>query len=216
MLDGAKGKNSSKNRRRRLSKISAAGREGLRVDDKELIRKSAAGDGDAFETLVRDAFSAVYAHARRMLRDEHEAENATQEAFLKAYRSLGTFDGRSKFKTWVISIVSNHCLNLIGRKKMGSEKAREAAFRQGDRTERPDRSVENAELSDALKTALSKIRRSEAQAFLLVTASDLSYEEGAELLGVSKGTFAWMVYEAKKKLRGILQPEIGVRRKGQA
>lgn len=87
------------------------------VDDRVLVRAAQSGDLDAFEVLLRRHQTPVYRVALRMLRSEADAQDASQEAFVQAWKSLDRFRGDSSFATWMYRIITNRSLNLIARRR---------------------------------------------------------------------------------------------------
>ena len=83
------------------------------TDDAALLAAAANGDLDAFESLVREHTRAVYAHALRFFGEPAAAEDTVQEVWIKVYRSLGTFDGRARFSTWLYRVTRNTCLDQV-------------------------------------------------------------------------------------------------------
>ncbi|MDY0341604.1 MAG: RNA polymerase sigma factor, partial [Coriobacteriia bacterium] len=83
------------------------------IGDPELVAAAAAGDLDAYEALVRRHADAVYAHTLRFFGDVQTAEDATQEVLIKVYRTIGSFDGRARFSTWLYRVTRNVCLDMI-------------------------------------------------------------------------------------------------------
>ncbi len=91
------------------------------VGEAELVAKAREGDLDAFDALVRAHSAAVYRVALRLLGDPADAEDAAQDTFLQAWRSLGRFRGQSSFSTWTYRIVTNRCLNLLRARRETAE-----------------------------------------------------------------------------------------------
>lgn len=117
------------------------------MDDRDLIRRSVRGDEAAFELIVRRHTDAVWRVARAMLRDDHAAEDAVQETFLKAFRGLASFRGDASPKTWLVSICRRECIDRI-RAKTEAPISLDRVREQHARHERPD-----------LKVALDQIGR---------------------------------------------------------
>lgn len=87
------------------------------ADDADLVATARAGDADAFDALVRRHTAPVYRVALRILGDAHDAQDATQDAFLDAWKGLGSFRGDSAFGTWIYQIVTRRCLRVLRRRR---------------------------------------------------------------------------------------------------
>lgn len=164
-------------------------------DEVALVAAAQGGDIEAFEALVRAYTPRVYAHAMRFFGDVHAAEDATQEVFVKVYRSLAEFDGRSKFSTWLYRVTRNTCLDL---------------FRSGKRFPLPADPVDiaasepdladAATLSVALEGALRSLPPEDRDALSAVALFGLTYLEAATVLGVPAGTVKSRVFRARRAL----------------
>lgn len=176
------------------------------VGDPELVAKAVAGDLSAYEALVRLHADAVYAHALRFFGDVQTAEDATQEVFLKVYRSLGSFDGRSRLSTWLYRVTRNVCLDMVRAGKripipvdpISLEPPSVADF------------ASDIVFSDALESALGALAPEERDALSAIGLFGLSYAEAGEALGVPEGTVKSRVFRARRALTHMLHtPEGG-------
>lgn len=169
-------------------------------DDAALVAAAQGGDLDSFEALVRAHTGRVYAHALRFFGDPHTAEDATQEVFVKVYRALPEFDGRSRFSTWLYRVTRNTCLDM---------------FRAGKRyptpvdpvdlaaQEPPDFSDASA-LGVAIEQAMRALPPEDRDALSAVSVFGLSYAEAASALGVPAGTVKSRVFRARRALSTAL------------
>ena len=145
-----------------------------------------------------------------MLRDRAEAEDVTQEAFVRAYGALARFDGRSEPYTWLYRIAVNLSLNAI-RSRKTAKRADELRLDRASQEGSPNvqgqgQSVEpvdagKRQLYAALSRAIDSLSESLRTTLILVCIDGRSHEEAAEILGAPEGTVAWRVHEARRKLR---------------
>lgn len=169
------------------------------------------GDRDAFGQLVRRHQRRVYAAALHILGNHSDADDATQETFVKAFRALATFDGRSDFFTWLYRITVNTALNTLRGGKRGaalSEKSGAEAAHIGGRPESlgqqgsdpAQKAQQSAEVQRVLE-AIAELSPSLRVTLVLATVEDLPHKQIAEILEIPEGTVAWRVNEARRLLR---------------
>jgi RNA polymerase sigma-70 factor (ECF subfamily) len=172
--------------------------------DNDEIRRAKSGDREAFGALVRRHQRRVYATAFRVVANHSDADDLTQEAFLRAYRALGTFDGRSDFFTWLYRIVVNLALNHLRQQ----QRRRAAPLDDGrlpagwdlggtDLRSQAEAKELFARVVDALGTLSPALRVT----VVLAVVEELPHKQVAEILGCSEGTVAWRVNQARKLLR---------------
>lgn len=177
--------------------------------DDELVGRARSGDEDAFTELVRKFQRRVYRAAYHMLGNHSDADDLTQEAFLRAYRGLAGFDRRADFGTWVYRIVVNAALNLLRARKRQRERAPAAppAAAGSD-------PVESRELVAAVVGALGALSPTLRVTLILATLEDKSYREIAAALEIPEGTVAWRVNQARKLMRQRLRAALPGYQKG--
>lgn len=167
-----------------------------RMGSAELVR--AAGDGDraAFESLVRAHVDAVYGHALRFFGDREAAEDATQEVWIKVFRSLHDFDGRSAFTTWLFRVTRNVCLDMqrAGRRVAVPLDPFQLSGVAADSTEG------SAATAVDLERAVRTLTPDDREAFNAVALFGLSYAEAGEALGAPAGTVKSRVFRARRSL----------------
>ena len=186
-------------------------------EDREVIERARSGDHDAFRVLVERYQGRVYRLAVRVLRDEEQARDAVQDAFLKVYRSLDRFEGRSSFYTWLYRLVLNVCLDLRRRDRpdrrvdwseerweQASEEAAGPDALSGSPAPGPGLAMERAELRSAIRDAIQTLPDDARQTLLLREVDGLSYAEIAEVLGVPRGTVMSRLHYARRRLRRVL------------
>ncbi len=172
----------------------------VRRNDAPTVEAAREGDAEAFERLVRENIDAVYGHALRFFGDPHAAEDVSQEVFLKVYRSLGSFDGRSSFSTWLFRITRNVCLDQFraGRRRPVPTDPLDIEAPSAD--DFADASV----LREALESALASLPPEDRDAFNAVGLFGLTYAEAAVALEVPEGTVKSRVFRARRALVTLL------------
>lgn len=174
----------------------------------DLIGRAKGGDGAAFGELVRKYQRRVYSTAFHMTGNHGDADDVAQEAFLRAYRAIGRFDGRADFFTWLYRIVVNVSLNTL-RSRKHTVPAPELDDRV-DPGQNPGKTAEGRELVSQVVQALGELPASLRMTLVLATLEDMSYKQIAETLEIPEGTVAWRVNQARKQLRkklAALAPE---------
>ncbi|MBI3547874.1 MAG: RNA polymerase sigma factor [Elusimicrobia bacterium] len=158
--------------------------------DADLVRRVSAGEQDAYAALIERHHANVQGLCGSILGDPTSAEDAAQEVFLKAYKSLGNFQGDSSFGTWIYRIASNHCLDTVRSRSRRKTESLEALV-EGDSAElaslfcggrRDEAAQENADLAQRL---LSRLPEDYRVTLILREVQGLSYEELAETMGCS-------------------------------
>ncbi len=195
---------------------AAAGAEPSARADAEVVQRARSGDREAFRILVERYQGRAYGLALRVLRDEEQARDVVQDAFLKAYGSLDRFEGRSGFYTWLYRIVMNLCLDAKRRDRSGQQVewseevihggAAEAALAAAEDPQEPDpaAALERSELREQLTRAIEGLPEDARRIIELREIDDLSYQEIAECLGVPKGTVMSRLHYARRRLREAL------------
>lgn len=182
------------------------------MTDKELVEKARQGDQDAFEQLVLDNQNKVYSLALRLTGDREEAADLAQEAFVKAWQGLSSFQGESSFATWVYRLTTNVCIDHLRKKKRREEIApavslddEESAWAEpADRDSDPHLLLEKSERGRALARALDKLPDWQRRALVLRELSGLSYQEIGDALDIDLGTVKSRIARARLSLRKIL------------
>ncbi len=181
-----------------------------------LLQRAQGGDQRAYGRLVRLHQRRVWSTARPLVRSESDADDVTQEVFLRAWRALGRFDGRSKLSTWLYRITVNVSLNHLRKRKRraaGDIDDPRVPEPQADPTQGqvdPGRVHELGELQQRLSGALEELSDTLRSAVVLGLFQGLPHKEAAEVLGCPEGTVAWRIHEARRKLKvslGDLAPD---------
>jgi RNA polymerase sigma factor (sigma-70 family) len=191
------------------------------VDDGSLVRRASGGDRGALEQLVQRHQTWVYNVAVRMLAHPHDAEDATQEIFIKALTRLSSFEGRSTFRTWLYRIVVNHVLNMK-RGRLEPEALTFSCYAHGlDSTpdqDLPDESsvpvdvrvlVEEARIS-CTSGMLLCLDRGQRLVYILGEILDVGDAVGAELLEISAENFRQRLSRARRDLHSFMNDKCGL------
>ena len=185
--------------------------------DAQAIERARNGDHDAFRVLVERYQTRVHRLAMRVLRDEEQARDAVQEAFLKVYRSLDRFEGRSSFYTWMYRLVLNLCLDMRRRDRSDrevewDEERSHAADAPGNPPREaadggPEGALQRSQIRERVAAAIETLPDAQRETLVLREVEGLSYGEIAQALGISKGTVMSRLHYARKKVQRILEEE---------
>jgi RNA polymerase sigma-70 factor (ECF subfamily) len=179
-------------------------RVGEGESDAGLVRRVLAGDSDAFAQLVRRYQDRLGRYAVRMLGETADAEEALQDTFVRAYRSLARCDPE-RFGAWIYGILVNRCRTL------GAQRSRRRKLVVGDTPAVERASVAHSEDRDAwreaIEWALAQISAANREAFLLKHVEDLSYDEMTEVTGASVSALKMRVSRAREELRKLLKEQ---------
>lgn len=187
------------------------------TDEAQIITSILAGNTHLFHDLIRPHERSVYAMALSLLHNEADAEDAAQEAFLKAFRNLSNFRGESKFSTWLISITLNEARSRLRSKKvMKTESLDEPPENQGlitpallrDWREIPSEALERHEIRAMLQQAITDLPLIYREVFLLRDVEELSVNQSAETLGISIASVKVRLHRARIMLQKKLVPQL--------
>ena len=174
----------------------------------ELVARAKAGDRAAFDELVRKYRPRVYSLALHLTGQASDADDITQDAFLKAYHKLPEFEGRSEFFTWIYRITLHRALNAKRDRKrrptVPLDDPRLVAAVAVDSHGDPERAVQLRDRYRALLEAFDQLSSLLQTTVVLTTLQGLSYKEAAVVLETTEGTIAWRIHEARRKMRGYL------------
>ncbi len=185
--------------------------------DAGLVLRIKSGDADAFEELVREAGGRMLAVARRMLVNEDDAQDAVQEAFLSAIKSLDRFDGRSRLTTWLHRIVVNACLMKIRSRRRRPERSIEdllPQFRDDGHQKTPSQSwkpagpsgIEQGEVRELVRRMIGELPEQYRVVLTLRDIEGLDTEAAAEVLGVTPNAVKVRLHRARQALKSLLDP----------
>ena len=174
------------------------------MTDEELVRRTLAGDPDAYARLVDRHYDRCARYAYRMLGTREDAEDAVQETFLRAYRALARYERRDVFERWLTTILVNQCRTL------GARRTRLARRFVHDETamahaEAPRQAaMGDVALDDAIQRALAGLEPLLREAFLLKHVEDMSYEQMEQVTGAGRSALKMRVKRACAALRAAL------------
>lgn len=181
-------------------------------DDRALARAAQQGDMSAFEELVARHRDKVYTRAITMVRNEEEAIDLSQEAWVKGWRRLGQFAGDSNFGTWITRIVINLCLDHLRRQKRWQMESIQEMDAESGGLERllpavtvnPTENLERAELVQSIHQALNQLSFEHRTALVLHEFQEMGYKEVAEAMGCSLGTVMSRLFYARRRMATLL------------
>jgi RNA polymerase sigma-70 factor (ECF subfamily) len=182
--------------------------------DAEAVAQVRAGNPDAFRVLVERHSRAIFRLAFRMTGNEQDAEDAVQETFLRAFKQLKNFDGRSTFSTWLYRVCSNCTIDSMRvRKRHEQKRVREQEDSETDLLSQQASKAPNAEqlahsreISSKLGPALEQLSVMERTAFVMRHYEGLGIEEIGQILEVQPNAAKHSVFRAVQKLRRALEP----------
>ena len=189
------------------------------VADKSLVERAAAGDARAFEEIMRRHNRTLFRTARAILRDDAEAEDALQEAYVQAYRSLGGFRAEARLSTWLARIVANEALMRLRKQARRAEivpmqaaaSAQEIEeVRDTDMDNAPDINAERKEVRRLLEAQIDALPDSYRTIFMLRGVEELSVEQTAAVLGIPPATVRTRFFRARSLLREALAQKMDV------
>ena len=183
-----------------------------REQEAAIVRKVLGGDANAFETLVLEYEKNVYNIALRMTGNSEDAADMTQEAFIKAYNSLQSFRGDSKFSVWLYRIVSNVCLDFLRSKNrrptvslsVEDDNGEDTQLDVADESQSPELLLDRKLTRESVRRGLDSLPPDYRQILLLREIQGLSYDEIAQALGLEVGTVKSRIFRARKRLCNFL------------
>ena len=182
------------------------------ADDPALVRAAQQGEMEAFEELVGRHRDKIFARAYSMMRNEEEAIDLSQEAWVKGWQRLRQFQGEASFGTWMTRIVINLCLDQIRRQKRHRTESIEELDEASGGVERqmpvvivnPTSGLERAELRQRIDRALGQLSYEHRTVLVLHEFEEMEYKEIARTMGCSIGTVMSRLFYARRKLAALL------------
>ncbi|OGB63777.1 MAG: RNA polymerase subunit sigma-24 [Caldithrix sp. RBG_13_44_9] len=187
-----------------------------RQEDKQLIERALKGDNKAFESLLNKYRNLVFSIMLKMVRNKQEAEDLTQEAFMKAFSSLATFNDEFAFSTWLMKIASNNCIDFLRKRKLKVYSIHEPLQYKDEKIEidipdhepTPERNLIQSERSRIIEDAINELPQRYRYVIILRHKEEKSYEEIAEIMNLPLGTVKAQIFRAReilnKRLKNLL------------
>ena len=185
----------------------------MQLTDEELARQAALGDARAFEDLVERHQRYVFNLCLRIMGDYDLAAEMAQEAFLRAWRSIGSFRGDSRFTTWLYTVAHNLCLNRLegvqrdASHRVNTADAAEELGRIHSKEEDPAVAYDRNEQKGSIHALIDKLPAKYRAVITLFYLQELSYQEIAEVTGLPIGTVKTHLFRAKEILRRAMEDE---------
>jgi RNA polymerase sigma-70 factor (ECF subfamily) len=176
------------------------------LSDEEILARVRSGDVQAFEAVMRRYNQRIYRAVRSIIRDESEAEDVMQEAYVNAFAHLADFEGRSRLSTWLTRIAVHEALSRLRRGKRFSplDESEEAIMPNARSTPTPEQSAGDRELGTVLEQAVEALPASFRVVFVLRAVEEMSVAETAEVLEIPEETVKTRLHRA----RGMLKQSI--------
>jgi RNA polymerase sigma factor (sigma-70 family) len=191
-------------------------REHSRLEDKQLIADAIAGKQDAYKRLMKKYHNAIAHLIMRMVGSQGDVEDLTQEAFIKAFNSLESFNEEFAFSTWLYKIATNNCIDHLRKRKLktfsidrpiGSEENQQ--FEIPDDTNIPDSAILQAQQSSAIRQAIDSLPEKYRVVIVMRHQEEKSYEEIAVELDLPLGTVKAHIFRAREMLYRQLRGKVG-------
>ena len=179
--------------------------------DELMLRRARNGDAEAFETIMADLEPLVWRVCWHYTGNREDASDCGQEAMLKIWRNLGQFRGDCAFSSWVYRIAASCCLDFLRKKKrentVSMEPMREEGFDPPDSGPGPEEEALKRDQHRRIRAAIAELPEDQREALVWTQLEKKSYEETAEMIGVSVGTVKSRVNRARARLREMLSEE---------
>lgn len=182
------------------------------MDDAQVVAQALAGSEDAYRELVERYERPVWSLVVRMVHDDAVAEELAQDAFVKAFRALDSYDPKRKFSSWLFKIAHNATLDHLRRKNLDTvplETDQEDDWDLKERledtaTRSPEAEASRGDLAEALEDAVGSLRPEYREVVVLRFGEGLAYQEIVEITGLPLGTVKTYLHRARKELAGTL------------
>lgn len=184
------------------------------MTDEQLVQQYQSGEHSSFDELVRRYQHKIFRVCCRLLSSPYDADDAAQEVFVKAYHALNRFKADARFSTWLYKIAVNHSFNMLRshrrkqRLKFFSELSQDDFYRVhqiNDDEQHPQQRMERLEQTQRVQKALMNLKEEQRTVIILHRYQELSYQEIADVLGISVSSVESRLFRAKQKLALLLR-----------
>jgi len=185
-------------------------------DISQLINDALTGDQKAFSAIVKRYREQIFHFILKMVKDGAQAEDLTQETFIKAFRALASFNSQYAFSTWLYKIAANNCIDYFRKKKLATTsidtpiQAKDGQLHRDfpDHQEGPESQLISKERTNEIKVAIDSLPEKYRQAIILRHSQDRSYEEIAKELDLPLGTVKVRIFRAREMLKSKLKDQL--------
>ncbi len=182
----------------------------MEEQEKTWVRQAMGGDATAFCNLVEAYQKPVYNLAYRLLGNSVEAEDAAQETFIRAYTRLNTYDPTRKFSSWMLSIASHYCIDMLRRRKgnlLSMDELPPMVDLSMPHSEQPEQAVIEGQVADQVQSLLDALTPAYRTPVILRYWYDMSYKEIADTMGVTESTIKTRLHRARARLAECAQDD---------
>ena len=177
--------------------------------DEVTLKRAKKGENAAICDLLSFYENKVYCIVLRMLKNEHDANDCTQDALIKIFNSLNKFKGEASFSTWVyritVNTVNDHLRRQSRHKSISLEKREEDGTVLKDLSSSPDEILNSVHIKSSIMEAIDTLNEEQRTAVILCDIEGFSYEEIAQMLYISIGTVKSRIFRGREKLKGLLK-----------
>ena len=190
--------------------------QNLKSVNSELIKKAIEGDESAYKNLLENYRGAIYNLLYKMVRNKEETEDLVQEAFMKAFKALPSFNEEYAFSTWLYKIAVNNCIDHMRKKKLQTYSINKPVQSKDGELDRefpdtsmsPDKSILSDERASIIETAIDELPENYKTAIILRHSEEKSYEEISKILNIPLGTVKARIFRAREMLKKKLKDKI--------
>lgn len=192
-------------------------REKSRAEDKVLIKQALTGDQEAYKRLMKKYNKAIYHLIVRMIGYQPEVEDLTQEAFIKAFNALHTYNDEYAFTTWLYKIATNNCIDHLRKRKLRTfsidkplqGQDGEYQYEIPDGSNLPDMPILQRQQTITIQKAIDNLPEKYKRVIVMRHQMEMSYEDIAEELNLPLGTVKAHIFRAREQLNRMLRGKVG-------
>jgi RNA polymerase sigma-70 factor (ECF subfamily) len=172
------------------------------MSDSEIIKNILEGNNADYKLLIEKFQNQIFRVAIGFVHNKEDAEEITQDVFVKAFRNLSSFSGKSSFSTWLYRIAVNQSINFLRSKKRKNVwETIDSIFNLSSKEKKPDEELESKDLAKVLKDALENLPVSQKTAFILSKYEELNQKQIAAIMNNSEGAVEQLIFRAKNNLQ---------------